>query len=400
LRVNDADALQLDGELAFNAKGELKTLKLDHLHASFPAAYQRYGQAWLTTLGLRDMRITGQLSGTLDLRADGPHSFAFSTESLDMADADGRLAVDNLHGGLDWASEGERPVTTLGWRSLQFYRVPNGAAQSQWQSHAGTLSLQQPLEVPVLKGQLRIGDLDWRPAAAKGQRLSTSVVLTGVDMAAFSQAMGWPAFPGTLGGAIPSLRWVDDRFELQGGLSANLFGGFVDITRLSLQQPFGASPVLNGDIAISQLDLAAITSVFDFGSITGRLDGSVDDLRLVDWSPVAFTASLLAGSGGRISQRAVNNLTAVGGGGIAAGLQGAVLKLFKTFGYKRIGLNCALQGTVCQMSGLEPTDDGYTIVEGSGLPRLQVIGHQTQVDWPTLLRRLHDAINGTAPEIH
>lgn len=400
LHINDADALQLDGALAFDAKGELKTLKLDHLHASFPAAYQRYGQAWLTTLGLRDMRIAGQLSGSLDLRADGPHSFAFTTDNLDLADADGRLAVDNLHGGLDWASDGERPATTLGWRNLQFYRVPNGAAQSHWQSHAGTLSLQQPLEVPVLKGQLRIGDLDWRPAAAKGQRLSTSMVLTGVDMAAFSTAMGWPAFPGTLGGAIPSLRWVDDRFELQGGLSASLFGGFVDITRLSLQQPFGPNPVLNGDIAMKQLDLAAITSVFDFGSISGRLDGSVNDLRLVDWNPVAFKASLLAGSGGRISQRAVNNLTAVGGGGIAAGLQGAVLKLFKTFGYKQIGLNCTLQGTVCQMSGLEATADGYTIVEGSGLPRLQVIGHQTQVDWPTLVRRLREAINGTAPEIH
>lgn len=400
LHINDADALQLDGALAFDAKGELKTLKLDHLHASFPAAYQRYGQAWLTTLGLRDMRVAGQLSGSLDLRADGPHSFAFTTDNLDLADADGRLAVDNLHGGLDWASDGERPATTLGWRNLQFYRVPNGAAQSHWQSHAGTLSLQQPLEVPVLKGQLRIGDLDWRPAAAKGQRLSTSMVLTGVDMAAFSTAMGWPAFPGTLGGAIPSLRWVDDRFELQGGLSASLFGGFVDITRLSLQQPFGPNPVLNGDIAMKQLDLAAITSVFDFGSISGRLDGSVNDLRLVDWNPVAFKASLLAGSGGRISQRAVNNLTAVGGGGIAAGLQGAVLKLFKTFGYKQIGLNCTLQGTVCQMSGLEATADGYTIVEGSGLPRLQVIGHQTQVDWPTLVRRLREAINGTAPEIH
>ena len=399
LRLNDADALQLDGALAFDAKGELKTLKLDRLHASFPAAYQRYGQAWLSTMGLRDMRIAGQLNGSVDLRSDGLHSFAFTTDRLDVADAAGRLAIEDLHGGLDWAIHGDRPATTLGWRSLQFYRVPSGVAQSQWRSHDGALSLQQPLQVPVLNGQLRIGELDWRPAAARGQRLATSMALSGVDMAAFSQAMGWPAFPGTLGGAIPSLRWVDDRLELAGGLSTHLFGGFVDITQLSLQQPFGPNPVLNGDIALKQLDLTAITSVFDFGSITGRLDGSVNDLRLVDWSPVAFKASLLAGSGGRISQRAVNNLTTVGGGGIAAGLQGAVLKLFKTFGYKRIGLNCTLQGTVCQMSGLEPTDDGYTIVEGSGLPRLQVIGHQTQVDWPTLVQRLHDAINGAAPQI-
>ena len=192
----------------------------------------------------------------------------------------------------------------------------------------------------------------WRLAAAKGQRLATSLVLTGVDMSAFSRAMGWPAFPGTLGGAILLLRWVDDRFELEGGLSASLFDGFVDITRLSLRQPFGPHPVLRGDIALRQLDLAAITSVFDFGDISGRLDGSIDGLRLVDWNPVAFKASLLADGGGQISQQAVNNLTSVGGGGVAAGLQGAVLKLFKTFGYNRIGLNCTLQGTVCQMNGL------------------------------------------------
>ena len=400
LRFNDPDALQLDGALAFDAKSELKSLRLTHLHASFPTAYERYGQSWLSTLGLRDMRINGELNGSLDLRADGVHSFAFNTDGLDLADADGRIAIDDLQGGLDWSRQGERPLTSLSWRSLQFYRITNGAAQSRWKSNAGTLSLQQPLLVPVLKGQLRIGARDWRPAAVKGERLSTSLVLTGVDMAAFSQAMGWPAFPGTLGGAIPSLRWVDDHFELEGGLSASLFGGFMDITRLSVQNPFGASPVLNGDIALKQLDLAAITSVFDFGGITGRLDGSIDNLRLVNWTPVAFKASLLAGSGGRISQRAVNNLTSVGGGGIAGGLQGAVLKLFKTFGYKQIGLNCTLQGTVCKMSGLEPAGDGYTIVEGSGLPHLQVIGHQTQVDWSTLVRRLREAVNGAGPQIH
>jgi hypothetical protein len=59
-----------------------------------------------------------------------------------------------------------------------------------------------------------------------------------------------------------------------------------------------------------------------------------------------------------------------------------------------------LRGIVCTMSGLEPTDDGYTIVQGSGLPRLHVIGHQRQVDWPTLVKRLQDAINGSGPVIH
>ncbi|SFS15304.1 hypothetical protein SAMN05216570_3254 [Dyella sp. OK004] len=400
LRVGDADAMQLEGSLAFDAKGELQKLKLDKFQASFPAAYQRYGQSWLATLGMRNMRMSGQLGATLDLGSDGLHSFSFDTEGLDFADGDGRLAVSGLRGSMDWALRGTRPATSLSWRGVQMYRLANGAAQTSWQSRDGGLSLQKPVDVSLLNGHLHIGDLDWKPAAARGRRLTTSLALTGVDMAAFSRAMGWPEFPGTLGGAIPALRWVDDRFELEGGLSVNVFDGFVDVTRLSVQEPFGTSPVLAGDITLRQLDLGAMTSVFDIGSITGRMDGSVENLRLVNWSPVAFKAQLLAGSGGRISQRAVNSIVSVGGGGIAAGLQGAVLRLFKTFGYKRIGLNCTLQGTVCRMGGLDNDADGYTIVEGSGLPRLQVVGHQTQVDWPTLVRRLKAASEGGGPEIH
>lgn len=400
LRVADADALQFDGAMAFGAKGDLQTLKLDHVQARFPAAYQRYGQAWLTTLGLRDVRMEGQLTGNLDMDGTGLRSFAFDTDALDLADAEGRLAVKGLRGGLDWNAQADRPATTLGWQSLQVYRLPHGAAQMHWQSRGGALALQRAVDVPLLNGRVHIGDFEWRPAAAKGRRLETSVAFAGIDMGAFSRAMGWPEFPGTLGGAIPALRWVDDRFEMEGGLTVNVFDGFVDITRLSLQGPFGPSPVLSGDVQLRQLDLAAMTSVFDFGSITGRMDGSIDQLRLVNWNPVAFKANLLAGSGGRISQRAVNNLTSVGGGGMAAGLQGAVLKLFKTFGYKRIGLNCTLEAAVCRMGGLDDDADGYTIVEGSGLPRLQVIGHQTQVDWPTLVRRLKAAIEGNGPEVH
>lgn len=399
LRVADADALQMDGSLGFDAKGELNSFTLDRMQARFPAAYQRYGQAWLATLGLRDMRIQGQLNAALDLDGANLKSFSFDTDGLDAADADGRLAIAGLRGGLDWNVQGDRPATALNWRGLTFYKIAAGPLQSRWQSRGGTLALQRAAETPVLNGKLRIGDLSWRPTAGKGERLNTSLVLTGIDMAAFSRAVGWPEFSGTLGGAVPGLRWVDDRFEFEGGLSVNVFDGFVDITKLSLQQPFGASPVFSGNIRLSRLDLSAMTGVFDFGNITGRMDGSIDQLRLVNWNPVAFNASLIAPDGGKISQRAVNNLTSVGGGGLGSGLQSAVLRLFKTFSYKRIGLSCTLEGSVCRMGGLDRNGDGYTIVEGSGLPRLQVVGHQAQVDWPTLVRRLKAATEGNAPEV-
>jgi hypothetical protein len=174
------------------------------------------------------------------------------------------------------------------------------------------------------------------------------------------------------------------------------------VTDLSLQHPFGVQPVLAADVDLQQLDLGQLTSAFDFGRITGRLDGRIGGLRLVDWKPVAFDAVLRSG-GGRISQDAIRSLTEVGGGGIAGGLQGMALRLFKTFGYDRIGLSCRLAGGVCTMGGLASDpgagDGSYTIVQGSGLPHVTVIGHEHAVDWATLVGRLQAATHGGGPGV-
>ena len=125
---------------------------------------------------------------------------------------------------------------------------------------------------------------------------------------------------------------------------------------------------------------------------------------MVDWEAVAFDAWLGTDPDWdgrqRISQRAVQDISSIGGGGgLGGGLQAQALKLFDDFGYRRIGLGCRLRGEVCTMSGLDSGGDSYTIVEGSGLPRLTVIGHRRLVDWPTLVERLQAATSGTSPII-
>jgi hypothetical protein len=399
LRMADPDALQLEGELGFAANGDLSSLRLERFNARFPAAAARYGKGLLRDLGMEGLDASGDVAGHVGWEGGALKALSLQTSDLDLAVPGGQLGVNGLHGAVDWSATENRPPTRLGWRALQVYRIPNGAAEGSWRSTGGVLKLEKPFAIPVLDGQLRVLGMSLRPAAATGERLQTSLALTEIDMAAFCRALGWPEFHGKLGGAMPSLRYVDDRVDLAGGLSLNVFDGFVDITGMTLAQPFGPAPVLTGNVALRQIDLSLLTSVFDFGNITGRLHGNIDDLRLVAWTPAGFKATLMADQGGRISQKAVNNLTSVGGGGIAGGLQGTMLKLFKTFGYKRIGLSCTLKNDVCSMGGLGPAKDGYAIVEGSGLPHLSVVGHQREVDWPTLVRRLKAATEGDGPVV-
>lgn len=398
LHLEDADALQLDGALSIDAKGNVQKLKLDHFQARFPAAYDRYGQPWLDTALAPNLHIAGQLEGHIDYAADSWRSFAFHTDGLDLADNSGQLQANGLHGDVDWAEQGDKSTTTFAWNQLVMRQYAVGAAQSHWRSRDGSLNLQAPLEIPIMKGQVHFTALTWRPAAPKTERLNLVASVSGIDMPTLNQSVGWTPFAGTLGGTISSLQWIGDRYVLGGELTIKAFDGTAVLKHISLQQPFGNSSSVASDISLHQLDLAPLADTFNFGGMSGRLDGSIDGLQLVGGSPVAFKASLLAESGGRISLRAANNLSIVTGGTAASGLQGAVMKLFKTLGYKRMGINSSLQNGVCSLGGLDGDASGYTIVEGTGLPYLHVVGTQTKVEWPLLLRRLKAASQGAVAE--
>lgn len=405
LDFNDGDALRLAGSLGFDRKGNLDKLNLTRFAANFPAAYTRYGTTLAQSLtGFKQLDITGGVTGSIDLGAGGFNAFDLTATNVAVDSHGGGVAVAGLNGKVDWRARTARPATTLGWQALSLYRIAFGPAQLALEDRDGALVLKQPVTAGVLGGAFQLNRFTWRPDAGKSQRLSASFAVTNVDVPELCKAFGWPAFGGKLGGAVPDLSYHGGNLVFGGGLSLNVFGGSVSVTNLSMRHPFGAAPELAADLDLQQLDLAQLTGVFDFGQITGRLDGGVHGLELVGWKPVAFNADLTANGGGRISQHAIKSLTEVGGGGIAGGLQSMALRLFKTFGYARIGLSCVLANGVCAMGGIspdpDPGDSGYTIVEGSGLPRITVIGHQHAVDWATLVGRLKAATEGNGPVIN
>jgi hypothetical protein len=45
------------------------------------------------------------------------------------------------------------------------------------------------------------------------------------------------------------------------------------------------------------------------------------------------------------------------------------------------------------MGGVEPAGVGYYIVKGKGIPRIDIIGNQGRVDWPTLISQIVAGMN-------
>lgn len=132
--------------------------------------------------------------------------------------------------------------------------------------------------------------------------------------------------------------------------------------------------------------------------------GEVNALHMEAWQPVAFDAFIGTPdddtSRHRISQRAVDNISDLGGAGVGGALSRSFLRILEDFPYQRLGIRCRLENGICYMGGIAPAEPGYYLVKGRFLPpRLDVIGYVDEVDWQSLLDRLLAVTEGDAPVI-
>ena len=388
----DGDALSVEGDARFASDASLQALAVDVHSGDMSPLRQRYLSGWLGLFGLGDV----DLHGTMDLRVqvrDGALQVADARlHGVDLRDPNERFVFDGLQGDVRY-SAGAPVQSELRWASGKLYGLEFDAARLPFASADGLLRFREDATVPIMGGTMTFRGLTIRPPQGEASAdIRFALVLDDIDFGRVSTALGLPAFQGRLSGTIPNARYANERIDFDGGLSMQLFDGRVAFSSLALERPFGSAPSLSADIAFDDLDLLRLTEVLGFGSMTGRLDGRIDGLRLVDWTPVAFDARFITdakpGVKQRISQRAVQNISSVGDASFVTSLQGKLIGLFDDFGYRRIGIGCHLVNEVCSMSGLHSASNAFTIVEGAGLPRLGVVGFNRQVDWPTLVERL------------
>lgn len=404
LRWSDGHALVVEGRAGFAADFALASLDLAARSQDLAALRERYLAGWLGLAGVGDLQLHGALDADFALDADGPRSLRLRPRQVNIIDPAGRFGVGALDGDLHWTADAQVRRGELRWASAALYGIGLGASAFALESSQRELRLSAPVALDVLAGKLRLNEFRLVPPLGdSGARARLGIELQALDLALLSQRLGWPPFTGSLGGKIPAARYADNRLVFEGGLSMNLFDGEVRIGALAMERPFGVAPTLSADVDFAGLDLEPLTAAFGFGEITGRLQGRIGGLRLIDWSPVAFDADLHTDSAWRgrkrISQRAVQDISNIGGGGLAAGLQNQLLRTFSSFGYSRIGIKCRLADDVCLMDGIGSAGQGYTIVEGAGLPRITVVGFQRRVDWPVLVDRLKAATEGQTPVV-
>lgn len=362
--------------------------------------YPRYLDAWMASLGHAGLQAAGQLKTQLELGAGGLQSLRANLGNVSLRHPQGRFAIEGVDGDVAFTQGGEAQPFAFDWQALSLHAIDLGAGRLKASAQSGEIRA-QPLQLSVFDGRLVASDLVLRPLADDPPLLRASVELADIDIAGLAGAFGWPRFAGQLDGRLPSLTYGNETLAFGGEIAVQAFDGEVRARGLSIERPFGVAPALSGEIRIDGIDLVPMTEVFGLGRIEGRLDGRIDGLRLLDWRPTAFDAHLETADGGRrrISQLAVEQLTQIGGGGGAAGIQGRLMGMFDSFGYRKIALSCRLANDVCEMGGIDEAGGGYTILQGSGLPLITIRGFSSRVDWPVLVERLQSVASGQRPVV-
>lgn len=406
LRLRHPGVADAHGALTLNLgkTTTLEALRIDLDEAALPTLYRQYLQPLLANTALADLNLTGTAKGAVEIAQGAIKSVAIAIDNADLRDNAGKFSIQDLHGRLVWGA-GVRPQSSrLRWRAANLYRLAIGGGDLALESAQGGLRLAQAARIPLLDGALLVERMEGLKLTAPDWEWRFDGRLQAISMEALSQALDWPKMTGTLAGVIPGVRLTGTRLEMGGALLIKVFDGDVTVANLRMDDPLGVLPRLAADIDLFNLDLLALTRTFDIGRIEGKLNGEIRDLQLEDWRPAAFDARFYTPEGDtsrrRISQRAVENISALGGG-VSGALSRGFLGIFKDFRYSRLGIRCRLRNSVCEMGGVEPVpeDRGYYLVQGGGLPRIDVIGYNRWVDWEELLARIQAAAQSQGPVI-
>jgi hypothetical protein len=392
-RQQDTVLLHASGSLRPGRDRPVESLQVEIREGRLPGLYNTWLQPWLHETALADLTASGDVSAGLVVQAGELVSLQLALRDVRMEDREERFGFAGVDASLAWGRDDRRREQDLAWDSGHVYRVSLGAAAIAAESTAGQFALRRPANIEVLDGELLIDAIELEYDDGGVRRWYVDGTLSPVSMRDLTRALGWPEFSGKLSGVIPEVRYQDGILEVGGMLLVRVFDGAVTLANLRLERPFGVIPRLWLDARISDIDLRLMTEAFSFGRIEGRLDGRVDGLYMESWRPVAFDAQFATPeddrSRHRISQKAVDNISSIGGGGVGGALSRSFLRMFKDFPYERLGIRCRLQRGTCDMGGVEPAANGYYIVKGRLLPpRLDVIGYADRVDWNSLVAQL------------
>lgn len=250
------------------------------------------------------------------------------------------------------------------------------------------------LHLPVLGGEVVLENAGFADLARPSRHLRAAVGLRRISLAEISRALGLPPLAGDVTGRFPRVQYGNGVLTVDGTGELSIFGGTVTMRGITGSDLLTRYPRLKFSADWREIDLAQVTHTFDFGTMSGIVEGELVDCEIFRDVPIRFRGRLQSvpheGVKQRISLKAVNNIAIVGTGSGLGFLDSGLRRFIDSYAYRGIGVEMVLSQDHFLLRGLERRGDRELFVKGRFPLRLDVVNVDPgmTVSFRTMIQRL------------
>lgn len=258
-----------------------------------------------------------------------------------------------------------------------------------WQN---ALVFKEDISIPVFGGTVRLKSINYKDLFSPERKLTLSISIDDINLEQVSTSLKIPKLSGNLSGVIPEASIFGSSLRTEGEIVIELFGGEIRVKNLSVNNVFGPVPSIEVSVEIQDIDLGMLTETFEFGHISGIMQGYVKDLVITDGQAESFEALIETVRRGGVSQKihvdALKKISILGTGS-ASVLSSGIYQFFKEYRYKKIGFKGFLKNDKFILLGVESEGNKEYLVKGGFFPpKVDVINYTREVSFQEMIKRL------------
>ena len=398
---NQGELLQMSGSGHINIEPELTlvdsrfSVRVNDLEQAYPV----YIQPILLPTNYSDLDIAGSMAIQLLHEQGQLTKLDMDLNDIYIDDQKQRFGIAGFNSQISMTDSQQPVVSQISWQSISLYKLLFGPGDMQFISRENDYYIDQWKNVALLDGEIEIEDLTMLNLGEESFRFNLTGHLKPISLTSFTTTMGWPILSGNIAGEVTGLSYQNNHLEIDGDILFSAFDGQVRLSDFYIDNLFSSNARLHTDITVDALDLEQITNTFTFGKIQGTLNGYLNGFTLESWQPVAFDAALYTPENDsrphRISQKALDNISELGGG-ITGALSSGFLRFIPEYSYGQLGIKCRLHQAICELGGINETETGFYILTKGGLlpPWVDVKGTGRSIEWQHLIDGLKHIAEG------
>lgn len=393
--------IALRGDLSLDMEAEkfVSNFSLSAIVNDLGVAFPVYIEPLLLATPYSELELAGSLGMKLQFNDEILTDFNLDLDNVYLHDVNERFSVSDLSTDIQIGKDIEKQLSTLQWRSFSIYKLIVGAGDITLMSDNNSIEVIDWQDIDILDGELLINRFSMDNIGQSDFKIGINGELTPISLHEFTQTMDWPLMSGRLSGEIEGLEYHQGNLSVNGDIAFRVFDGEITISDLTIDNLFDVNSRLYTNVNLQALDLEQLTETFSFGKIEGSLEGYLHDVTLVNWQPVYLDVVLKSPENDprphRISQKALDNLSEIGGG-LSGPLSTGLIRFIPEYSYGRLGIRCLLHNNVCNLGGIEEAEDGFYIMTRGGLlpPWVDVKGTGRSIIWQDLIKGLKRIAEG------